>query len=185
MLAVTEAVSSEKKAEIEEQKIGLRIGEALTAEEVAQPDLVRAREKLRIATTVGCDVAKVTQFMQAYEMSRTMHGWLQERKKRGQPLPEGAFRFGGAGVPASCFCFCVGGPASPSHSLVPTTIWPASPILSVHFCRHRRILRAGSAGASSHGWRCAAAVWQGQHPPWRYARRDEEGGQWALVSCTQ
>lgn len=90
VLAVTEAVSAERKAEIDEQKIGIRIGAALAPEEVADPSLVRAREKLRIATTVGCDVAKVTQFMQAYEMSRTMHGWLQERKKRGQPLPEGA-----------------------------------------------------------------------------------------------
>lgn len=93
VLAVTEAVSAERKAEIDEQKIGIRIGEALTAEETADPTLVRAREKLRIATAIGCDVAKVTQFMQAYEMSRTMHGWLQDRKKRGQPLPEGIDEF--------------------------------------------------------------------------------------------
>ncbi len=87
VIAVTERLSAERKAEMDEQKIGVRIAAALTPVEVAAPDTIRAREKLRIAADVGCDVAKVTLFLQGYDMSRTMHGWLAERKRRGLPLP--------------------------------------------------------------------------------------------------
>jgi signal recognition particle GTPase len=69
------------------QTIGTRIAKALTPEEIADPSLIRAKEKLRIAATVGCDVAKVNAFMDGFESTRAMNEWARGRKSKGLPLP--------------------------------------------------------------------------------------------------
>jgi hypothetical protein len=67
--------------------LDLKIGAALSPEEVADPDTVRRREKLRIAGVVGVDVARVNRFLDGFHQSVTVHRWLAGRKAAGLALP--------------------------------------------------------------------------------------------------
>ena len=68
--------------------LDLKIAQALAPEEKESIENIRRREKLRLASTVGCDVSRINRFVDGYNQSKTVHGWLQTRKARGLPLPK-------------------------------------------------------------------------------------------------
>jgi hypothetical protein len=65
----------------------LKIAQALTADELADPSLIHRREKLRLAAEAGTEVNKVTAFLESYEQVRGMHRWIKGRRTRGLPVP--------------------------------------------------------------------------------------------------
>lgn len=55
--------------------------------------LLRRREKLRLSSAVGVEVARVNRFIDNFEQSATIHKWLQGRKARGAALPSDIVEF--------------------------------------------------------------------------------------------
>jgi signal recognition particle GTPase len=77
-----------QQAELDEQWIDLKVAQALEPAELADPSLIRRREKIRISGAAGCDVSRVNRFIDNFEQSREVHKWMQSRKTRGLPLPK-------------------------------------------------------------------------------------------------
>jgi signal recognition particle GTPase len=76
-----------QKAELAEQVVDLKIGAALTDAERANPKVIDARGKARIAVGVGCDLERVNRFLDNFQQSATIHTWLRGRSERGQAIP--------------------------------------------------------------------------------------------------
>lgn len=81
--------TSEQQKELEEAVLtDVKIGEAVTPAESANPASIQRKEKLRIAAAAGTDVSRVNKFLDGFEQSKSVHAWIQSRKKRGLPVPE-------------------------------------------------------------------------------------------------
>jgi hypothetical protein len=87
------------------QMLDLKIGEAIVASEATREEWwgqekggdvgrgdIHRRDKLRLSGVIGCDVARINRFLDAYAQSCAVHSMLQRRKGRGLPLPEGEER---------------------------------------------------------------------------------------------
>ena len=79
----TMLLSEAQKADLAEQLIDLKIGDALTPAERADPRSVTHAVKVRIATSLGTTVERTNKFLDAFNQSSTVHKWLQGRKSKG------------------------------------------------------------------------------------------------------
>jgi signal recognition particle GTPase len=77
-----------QQAELDEQWLDLKIAQALEPAELADPSLLRRREKIRVSMTAGCDVSRINRFLDNFDQSRQVHKWMQSRKARSLPLPK-------------------------------------------------------------------------------------------------
>lgn len=80
-------MTSDQKAKMDDAFLDLKVAEALTPAEIADPSLIGRREKLRVAGAAGTEVARVNRFLDAFEQSKNVHRWLASRKARQLPIP--------------------------------------------------------------------------------------------------
>lgn len=85
--------SSKQQQELEDRFAHLEIARALRPAEVDNPKLLRRKEKLRIANSLGVSVSDVNAFLTAYEQSTVAHRVLRSRKLRGLPMPKSEEEF--------------------------------------------------------------------------------------------
>jgi hypothetical protein len=81
--------SAEEQAALDRDVGSLvKVVEALTADEKADPRLVRRLEKVRIARDAGVDVTAVNRFFTEFESFGAVHDWIASRTSRGEHVPE-------------------------------------------------------------------------------------------------
>ncbi|KAA0157316.1 hypothetical protein FNF27_05043 [Cafeteria roenbergensis] len=80
--------TKEQQDQLEQVMIDVKVGEQLLPQELRNPTLVGRRQRLRMASDAGVDVAKVNAFFRNFEQTVSIHRWVQRRSSEGLPIPK-------------------------------------------------------------------------------------------------
>jgi signal recognition particle GTPase len=81
---------SAEEQETLEREVGslVKVVEQLSADEKADPRLIRRPEKVRIARDAGVEITVVNRFLTEFESFGAVHEWIHARVRRGDHVPE-------------------------------------------------------------------------------------------------
>ncbi|CAM9943007.1 unnamed protein product [Discosporangium mesarthrocarpum] len=76
------------KEELENLRMAKSVIDALSPLQKGSPELIKAPDKLKVASKAGCSEEQVHQVLAQYREASTMHRWLRARKAKGQRIPK-------------------------------------------------------------------------------------------------